>query len=539
MPEKQRVRLEFPLGGRNDRLAYQKQQPFTTVSARNVWPDPAGDRKRGGSRPGVERVTVYDFGASIIGLGQVSYVPTASSRIRTSLLAITADTPAQVFRIDPDDTDFAVLGATSSTFISGSELISMQERSQKLYIANHSIVQSESSGTYVPQIYDPVANTVSNWTATDGTIPYGCNCIALFRDRMVLAGGTTDPYGVFFSRQGDPLDWDYSETDEGAAVNLSLTSAGQMPDTVTAMAAHADNCLILGCPTSLWMLVGDPGPGGGGQLVNLSDSIGVVDRHAWCKTPDGLFVFLSADGLYAIPAGCGVSGNPVSLSREKLPTELLNIERASTSSGKIVSLAYDVRWRGVHIFVSDRTSDNDDTGNVHWFFDWESKAFWEVQFREARCDPWNALAWKNRASNESVVVTGCRDGCCRRYLSTATVDDDGESTEQKFDSHVVIGPIVESAEMTHDVRLDELDITLSRDSEQVDWQVFSGDSAEDALAKVTDEQPDHTGRAVAGCNNRFYPRVRGTALLLRISSTAYWAFESAVATVAKLGRTRP
>lgn len=529
MPEKNRARLEFPLAGRNDRFSYLKQPPFTTVAARNVFPDAMG-RERGGSRPGLARIGSTDYGGSILGLSQVTYIPTSSSRIKTSLVILAGNSPGQLFRYDETD---GVVGPLTLQ-VSGSEIISMVDRAQKLYIANHAIDQTTSTTTYTPKIYDPIAGTLTAWTATDGTIPFGCPCIALWRDRMVLAGGTTNPYGVFMSRQGDPLDWDYSETDAGAAVTLAAASSGQIGDTVTSLTPHADNCLIIGCPTSLWMMQGDPA-GGGGSLVNLSSNIGVVDRHAWCTTPDGLFVFLSDDGLYAIPAGCSSEGNPVSLSREKIPSELLNISRISTSSGKIASLAYDLRWRGVHIFVSDRTSTNDDDGNLHWFFDWERKAFYEVQFGVAGMDPWGAVARKNYTSSESSVAMGCRDGVLRKFLSTNTKDDEDESTEEKIDSYVTIGPLGDEEGNT---RLDELEIVLDADSGDVTWQVFSGDSHEDAYDRMADGNVSVSGRVGPGRSIRFYPRAVGASLLLRLSSSARWAMEAVFAVLAKIGRTR-
>src|SRR6185503_12946635 len=301
--------------------------------------------------------------------------------------------------------------------------------------------QSQSDTSSVLSVYDPIAGTVEKVIATDGTIPRGANCICTWRDRIVLGGGTTDPYGVKMSRQGEPEDWDYSEEDAAAAVDLGLANAGLVGQTVTSLTPHADNCLIIGCPSSLWLLQGDPTSGG--QVANLSMAVGVIGPNAWCTTADGMFVFLSHDGLYGVPAGCSSSGNPTSISRERLPQELLNIDATSATGGKYVSMAYDTRWRGIFIFVSSRTSADTDAGGTNWFFDWETKSFWPFQFQEARMDVVSCHARSNFPHGESVVICGCRDGYLRTFVSTATKDDEGESTEKKVESYVVFGPLCE------------------------------------------------------------------------------------------------
>lgn len=532
MPQKQRIRLEFPFGGRSDRYGYQKQQPGTTVSSRNVWTD-ANNRQRGGSRPGLIRAYSQNFGGEIVGLSSVNYIPDASSRIKTKLVAI--GSTGAVFTVDDDDSTLAAISGGGIT-ISGDQILTCCERNQKLYIANHSDNQSSSAISYKLQEYDPITNISSTLIATDGLIPRGCPLICLWRDRICLAGGTTNPFGVFMSRQGDPQDWDYSETDESAAVDLGNSDrTGVIGETPTSLTPHADDCLIIGCPTSLWVLQGDPRSGG--RLANLSREHGVVDRNAWCTTPDGLFLFLSADGLYGLDAGCAAAGNPRSISREKIPGDLLNIDRRNTSSGKIATLVYDVRHRGVHIWVSDRTSANTDAGNVHWWFDWETKAFFEVQYDRARFDPWTAHARRNFPSSESTVIAGCRDGYLRKYVTTADRDDDGSSdTEKKIASYFTLGPLGDEPEMTSDIRVDEVAFILGSGSSDVTWAIHTGMTPEEAL-------PDNSlvaesGVLVAGRNPTSYPRTRGGCAYIKFSSDESWSFESGTCLLAKMGKVR-
>lgn len=534
MPEKTQVRLEWPAGGRVDRFAYQQQPQNTTIASRNVWPK-AMNRDRGGSRPGFTKYTADALGGKVLAIGTVTFIPDASSRIQSSVVAI--DSAGTLFIEDGG------VWTTIDTIHVEPEIFTVCERNQKLYIAVNSIVAANNNLNVKPYVFDPVAGTVGYLTATAGSVPLGCPSICTWRDRIVLAGGVMNPYGVFMSRQGDPTDWDYSVIDAAGAVTLGPGFAGQMADTVTSLCPHADNCLIIGCPTSLWLLQGDPRDGG--QMANLSMTIGVVGPTSWCTTPDGWFVFMSADGLYAVPAGCSSTGNPQSLSREKLPVELLGINRDSTTAGTVCSLAYDVRWRGVHIFVTKRadstgTPEGTDVspGDQHWFFDWDTKSFWPVQYGNAGFDPWCCTSIKNTVGSESLVVCGCRDGKVRCYKSTATKDDEGYTTERKIDSYVTLGPLSDDPSLSNDLRIDELDIILASGSGWVDWKLYRGDSSEEAAGNVTDGQEACSGVASAGRQQRCYPRVRGASLYLKLSSVTAWAFEAVVAMLSRTGRTR-
>jgi hypothetical protein len=368
--------------------------------------------------------------------------------------------------------------------------------------------------------------------ASVGTVPTGCPCVCTFRDRLVLAGGADFPYGVFFSEQGDPTNWDYSATAESGAVSLGLSFAGAIGETVTAMWPHADNCLLLGCLNSLWMLIGDPKTG---QLANLSTAIGIVDKHAFCTTPDGWFVFLSADGLYAIPAGCG---NPIpqSISRQKLPLEMIGIDPRNIR----VTMAYDIRWRGIFIFLSDLDTTDTDAGDLHWFLDWETKSLWEVQFGGAvggGFDPVSVLARKNFADTKSTLLLMSRDGYLRSIDEDYDVDDEDETSAKRFRSSCVFGPFGD-ASLLNDSRWDELEVVLSADSASVDVEIFAGETAEEAAEAVQTGSPSYTRRIGTGRSPRMHPRVRGASLYLKLTADRRWAFEAASAVLAKAGRTR-
>jgi hypothetical protein len=529
--EKKPIGILWPTEGRSDRAGQQTQPPLTTTAGTlNVWPIRGDGRRSGGSRPAVVKRFPTQVGHPM-SLGTVSYIPGAADRISTNVVAIGG---GRIWASVDGASDITNIESAS---VNPSEVLSMAEHNQKLYIADFSSSVSASSVSYFPKIYDPEGSpALTQWTASAGTLPLGCPVICTFRDRIVLAGGTTNPYGVFFSEQGDPTNWDYSATATSGAVSLGLAFAGAIGETVTAMWPHADDCLILGCPNSLWLLKGDPKDG---SLANLSSAIGIVDKHAFCTTPDGWFVFLSADGLYAIPAGCG---NPIpqSISRDKLPLEMLNIDRRGIVGGTVASLAYDIYNRGVHIFLTSRDTGDDDPGDTHWFMDWETKSLWEVQFGGAVggiFNPWSALAQRSRPSDRSVVLLGCKDGYVRYFDADYDVDDEDETSAKRFRSSCVFGPFGD-ASLLNDSRWDELEVVLSADSASVDVEIFAGETAEEAAEAVLTGSPSYTRRIGTGRSPRMHPRVRGASLYLKLTADRRWAFEAASAVLAKAGRTR-
>lgn len=536
--------IPWPTGGRSDRYGIQTQPPFTTVGASNVWTDASG-RERGGSRPAVVISSGNALSSWIATLHQVSWIDV--NAIQTTLISLSSGSGLRKYNGSSWD---VAINRSLSQFVASAEF------NQKLYFANWDMTPANSAAGYQPFIYDPATHSVSTWTATDGTTPLGCPVICTFRGRLALAGGTTTPYGIFFSRQGDPLDWDYAEEDDGAAVSLAAAFAGQIGETVTAMWPHADNCLIIGCPNSLWMLRGDPKTG---QLAAISHDHGIVDKFAFCTTPDGQFVFLSADGLYSIPAGCG-QPIPESLSRESLPQELVgNVERSVTGGSggqfKAVTLAYDVYHRGLLISVTPNGAvAGTDTGS-HWFFDWETKSFWPMSFGSGDTffHPTHAISRRNyvpvsnATASKSETQILFSDGNMRQFDDAYDMDDEvyayenGTVTDgpepRRIRSHCIFGPFGD-ASLLNESLWAELSLVLSDSSTSVDVEIFSGRTAEEASQLAISGPPSWTARINGQRSPRMYPRVRGASLYLKIKANRRWAFEAATAVLAKVGRVR-
>ena len=189
-----------------------------------------------------------------------------------------------------------------------------------------------------------VSYTLS-WTSLYyGIPPLNCPLCCTYRGRLVLAG---QPGPIWYmSRVLDPNDWDYGydPNDASRAVAGNATTAGGIPDNLTALIPHSDDYLIFGCERSMWLLTADPAYGG--TITALSREIGVLGPNAWCRLPDSSLVVLSRDGLYQVAPG-GQS-YPQPLSRPTLPQELLQVDRLNNT----VTLCYDTEARGIHISVT-------------------------------------------------------------------------------------------------------------------------------------------------------------------------------------------
>ena len=361
--------------------------------------------------------------------------------------------------------------------------------------------------TRAPKVYDYATNTLAQWTATTGKgfVPPTQPIVALYRDRLVLAGGSDSPHLWYMSRQGDPLDWDYGQEDVGRAIAGQNSQAGLIGEPITALCPHGDVCLVIGCTNSTWIMRGDPGYGG--QIDSLSRNIGIVDKHAWCYVPNvgqdnaGTLVFLSLDGVYMLPAGCGAS-EPVSISREKLPEELLHVDKNLVE----VCFAYDLLARGVHIWMTKK-----DSGlSKHWWLDWETKGFFPMEVPAGQ-QPTAVCEYASFCAEDSCVVLGGRDGKLRRFHKRFTRDDAGTAIE----SYVDYGPLLlgDQAGMFDGI-IAEATPMLIKDGGDVKMSIraaFSVEAARFASETHTSiHRSDHVGYAT-------HPRARGNAGFIRLS----------------------
>jgi len=407
----------------------------------------------------------------------------------------------------------------AGTALTSTVAIMSTEHLQKLYIADAT-----------PRVYNPVAATYGTATATTGTFPTNRTIIVTWRDRLVMAGGTTQANNFDMSRQGTPLDWDFTQTDEGAAWSGQAGNGGQLGDVVTALVPHSDDCMLIGCQDSLWIMKGDPTSGG--RIMRLSSEIGILDRGSHCYTPSGWLFFMSLDGLYAMAPGCGAA--PISVSRSKIPEELLAIDRTAYT----VTMAYDRRDQGVHIFVAKNSA----ATAVHYWVSINTEGdggdmatLWPVSYTTTNHDPLSLHSAKNVTNAYSDVLLGCRDGYVRRHQSNLSQDDGAN-----FTSYITLGPMSlggGGGDYSEGLVV-ELVGSTAVSSGDVDWALKVGkthEAAFNAAAFVSGEWN------TAGLNLKSHPRARGGAFCLKLSNgetNATWAVERITAVIKTAGKQR-
>jgi len=522
-----RKTLAFPMAGVSRRRGYRQQtRPYSAPWAVNVRGEGVLEsRDRGGSRPGLTKLSVTDLGTAVTALWPLTYIDSGDVRrhdliylvdgafgfiragVATGLTAFLITDDGD--NIITDDDDQIVFGSTATN--GGLEA---GQLGGKLYIADD-----------VLKVHNPALGTVDPVIVTAGIIPTNQNVIAIYRQRVILGGSDHLWYA---SRQGDPGDWDYGADlqDVGRAVAGQLGVGGRIGAVVTALIPLEDKILLMATENSLWAMRGDPVTG---SLESLSDWIGVVAPRAWAVSRDELVCFLSNDGVYVWSG----RGAPTRFSAERVPDELREID-ASTNT---ITMVYDHEARGFWLFIRPDIGDG-----VSWFFDLERRAAWPVDFLTTH-QPRSAAYFA--PSDLGKVVIGCDDGIVRYFDDSAT-DDDGTAIA----SHVLLGPVRIASDDVFDAMLAEIHGLVDLEtSGTITWRVVMGKTAQAAaeaaktdvlsvLAGGSASSVSASGTWEDGRNLVARPRTRGAWAVVWLESADQWSFEAVPIVSRLLGRIR-
>lgn len=384
-----------------------------------------------------------------------------------------------------------------------------------------------SSLTYrivrAPKVFDSAAMTltlvpignvpdVNGLAVSPGQYPLGCTIVSAWDDRLLWSGDPLFPHVVYMSKQGDPDNYLYANETEGEAFAYDparVSGASQIGDAVTAILPHShDYCIFAGF-RSFSIQRGDPTLGGSLDLI--SRDIGIVDKHAWCYTPEQVILGLSHDGLYLFQPSPDVA--PVRVSRERLPAELLDINTGLYD----VQMAYSIEHQGVHICLTQKIGG----GTTHWWFDWGKKAFWPESYQSGH-EPTAMCVHTVAGSNVPTVIFGGRDGYIRRAVKSAALDDG-----YLIPSTALLGPFMLGSPQMIGM-LHRLWLELDNRSGSVTVDVLMGDTAE----KARNALPAYSYTlAQAGDSigpNTEIVRARGGACFIRPTNTTSlaWAMQS-------------
>ena len=490
-------------------IAWNAADSAISTAIQNLSIVPSGEATHGGAANlGAGAVTITFSGS--LGSRDVAIMAVDSTALTggTGLLTVTettkgVNTDIRVSRSTRGQTGRTVTGAFEINEVDGENItLATAPNAENVTEIKYRIARTI-------KVYDPVDNKMypllQDWLK--GSVPTNCTTIAAWRNRLVCVEAS-NPQNFKMSRQGDTSDWDYSADDAQRSIVGSLTSAGQISEPIVALVPYHQNCLVLGCTSSLWIMTGDPALGGTAR--RLDDQIGILGPKSWCLIAGGYMMFMSRDGLYVMPPGCGTA--PTSVSRELLPEELLNID----TSSKTVTMAYDIRYRGVHLFIHGGSNTS------HWFIDIKTRmdgdkvtaAFWPVSYQADHVAS-DCHTRRDFTSNESPVVFGSHDGYLR-HLKPSLDQDDGSNA---ISSHIVFGPFAlgDSSGM-FEGKLSSICAALGQNSGDVTWSVHVGQTAEDAVDAAARETGTWKGYAGTGLQYGAHPKARGAFATVKISS---------------------
>lgn len=474
--------------------------------------DPFTRRLRGGSRCGL---SMYVNGAAVDGwliqhlntvVGVDPEDAVQGSQLGRVVTGI-AVCQGRLFSFQPADdlADRTLTEATNSADtdppMNFSGIVSSSADNQKLYLVD---------GTHY-RFYTPATNVVDDWTASAGSLPEGSDSdtarlITTWRGRIVLSGLITDSQNWFMSAVTDPRDFDYSPTSQTPtqAVAGNNSRLGFIGDVITALMAYNDDVLLFGGNTSIYAMRGDPMTGGEIDLV--TNSIGVAFGDAFTQDPKGNIYFMANTGaIYMMAPG---------QQPERLSQPIDSLLQQINTGEVAVRLVWDERARGLHVFVTTLAAAT--LTDRHYFWEYPNNAWHQDYFANKKHNPLASCVIDGNTPEDRVILLGGWDGFIRSIDPSATTDDG-----KKIESEVWIGPI-----LTKD--FDEVDLksiqgVLAESSGNVDWAIYSGATAEEALAAA---EPEISGTWEAGRNLTELVRVSGHAIFIKLSSTDRWAMEA-------------
>ena len=371
--------------------------------------------------------------------------------------------------------------------------------------------------------YKASTDSILAWTATPpGEMPFdtpierAASLIATYRERTILAGFSDNSW--YASKRGDPHNWDYDpETaSEDDATNGVASPAGVPGDggPITCIFVYNDDTMVFGLDHSIWLLSGDPSVNG--QFDMISDAIGIVWGRPFAKDPHGQVFFMANTGsIFKMTPGVV----PIRVS-QKIDKKLENIDLGAN----VIRMAWDVQRRGMWVFVTPIAGK---TPTTNFFFSEKNESWVTDKHLHIGHQPFAVHVSDGDLAEDRTIFLGGRDGRVR-YISDLADDDDG----YPINSEVWLGPI--STKQQDDIMLCTLRAILSADSGDVTYEVYVGDTVEEARA---------SSRVAWGTwsasKNTINPIERsGFAIFIRIVGVSPWAIEMVRATYKVLGPSR-
>lgn len=464
------IHVRAPLAGVQKRSSFQQTEPFFAYDALNVLPvdfKTGVSRDRIAVRPGFKAVTAAGSGS--INMQATLHLAPGASFVRQPMYG----RGGTLYRWNGS----SFTSVDASAVDTGRPVCAISYL-QKLYILNVTLAY---------KVYTFSGHSVGSWS---GSPPADCPIGCVWDDRIVLSGNASNPHVVYFSRQGEggPEDW-VEDVDAPAPIISTSIEGGNISEPVTALVPHHRQCLLVGHWNSWDVYRGNPRRGG--TLSRIPSPAGPICWTAWCYTSDGWLYYLSRDGLYRMPPGCG--DVPQSVSRERLPEDLLAIDGID----ELAYLEYDVRYRCVYIVVPGRQS---------YLYDLEKEGFWPITLAD---DDVESLHRHEQFETED--ASGVYVGAAGLHRLDRT-----EPLEDGAEAYCQIGPIKLSDNMDEGATIYEVNAHFGKntDDETGTLSVSCGLDAEEAIEQNADQTSSETFENILANNNRMLPHMSGHAAFI-------------------------
>lgn len=371
------------------------------------------------------------------------------------------------------------------------------------------------------QYYKSTTDAITTWSPASGTMPVDqnngkCRLIAAWRGRIVMAGLILDPNNYFMSASGNSFDWNYSPATPTATQAFAGTNAdvGMPGDFINCLIPYNDDTFIFGCDSSIWQMTGDPA--NGGSLDVISHKLGMAWGRPFAIDPYGQIYFFSPKaGLWKMTPG----SLPVPISQQiMLRLKSINLNNF------LIRMAWDMTNQGLAVWI---TPYDPTVATTNYFWEERTNAWWPDVYANKLHNPLSVHEFDGDDPNDRTIMIGGRNGKVH-IMNNTTATDDGTT----ISSFVVLGPIM--TKQLDDIILKDLQTILGESSATVTYSVYTGGTAEEALASTAIA----SGTWGAGRNGVTYIRRAGTAIYVKITASSAWALERIQARYEPQGKVR-
>jgi hypothetical protein len=443
---------------------------------------------------------VVDFVNTKIAVSGMSNYPTRGSTVSQ------ATTGAQMIVDFVNDAKSAIYGRTITA-----------EAFEQGYQLTGGGMTAVNAGTVteptIPHHYD--WTTYAEDTDFYGALPSRATILKRFRNRLCLSGNAADPHQWYLLRQDNPYDALYAADDAQSPVAGQDSESGKIGDIVTACIPYGDDYCLWGSVGALWVMRGDPAAGG--SLDNLSDTVGIVSKDAWCKDDGKNLYTLSTTGLYKISYPLG---KPEALTDEDvIPTFIEDLDL--NPENQRITMAYDPMRKGIQLCVTNIQAGT----NINYWYDTVTRGFFPETYPDE--DSVYSMHFYNADEPDfRRLLIGCADGHIRCFDDAAKSDDNGSlalPSAEAIDSWVLLGPIRISEAVNLYGILNSLTFVTAGggaggsipDSDDIVWGLYVDSTAEGVIEKC-DAGVTPFGGVVKAPGRSFQKRLRAKGVFAGI-----------------------